>query len=242
MTKFIVVIFNVDWLFSVVGQLWTAIRDLYSPWILPYTHQQVNSNCAAWIQHALSDCKVLLPWIAADSGLASLMASSLTHCTTFIHETLPAQQSILSHILAFYLQGFCHTAIKLHILKVVPISEGELWGKILKFQCLSGKVIHQALDTLPWQSFVPSLNDLEQLVRVAGQFLPEVHSFLVSLFVRCCLSTVIVHCNLQPTTCARLLACLLHLHVRLAGEPTAQQVHTQSSNDYLSCCLIVRRF
>ncbi|XP_045024661.1 ectopic P granules protein 5 homolog isoform X2 [Daphnia magna] len=184
-----------------VGQLWAAIRDLYSPWILPYTQQQVNSNCAAWIQHALSDCKVLLPWIAADSGLASLMASSLTHCTTFIHETLPAQQSILSHILAFYLQGFCHTAIKLHILKV----------------------IHQALDTLPWQSFVPSLNDLEQLVRVAGQFLPEVHSFLVSLFVRCCLSTVIVHCNSQPTTCARLLACLLHLHVRLAGEPTAQQ-------------------
>ena len=93
-----------------------------------------------------------------------------------------------------------------------------------KFITFIFKVIHQALDTLPWQSFIPSLTDLEQMVRVVGQFLPEVHSFLVSLFVRCSLSSLIVQCKSQPTNCARLLACLLHLHVRLAGEPTAQQV------------------
>ena len=101
-----------------VGQLWSTIRDLYSPWMLPYTQQQVSSNCAVWIQQLSSDRKLLLPWIAADSGLASLMASSVTHCISFIHETLPAQQSILSHLLAFYLHGFCHTAVKPHILQV----------------------------------------------------------------------------------------------------------------------------
>jgi hypothetical protein len=108
---------------AVVGQLWTSIRDLYSPWILPYTQQHVNSNCAAWIQHASSDRTLLLPWIAADSGLASLMASSIIHCINFIHETIPAKQSILSQMLTFYLHGFCHTAVKPHILQVILINE-----------------------------------------------------------------------------------------------------------------------
>lgn len=106
------------YIFVVVGQLWGTIRDLYSPWILPYTQQQVSSNCAAWIQQLSSDRKLLLPWIAADSGLALLMATSITHCVSFLNETLPAQQSILSHLLTFYLHGFCHTAVKPHILQV----------------------------------------------------------------------------------------------------------------------------
>lgn len=101
-----------------VGQLWSTIRDLYSPWILPYTQQQVSSNCAAWIQQLSSDRKLLLPWIAADSGLALLMATSVTHCVSFLHETLPAQHSVLSHVLTFYLHGFCHTAVKPHVLQV----------------------------------------------------------------------------------------------------------------------------
>lgn len=84
-------------------------------------------------------------------------------------------------------------------------------------------MVHQALETLPWHLFVPSLTDLEQLVRVTGQFLPEVHSFLVSLFVRCSLSSLMVQWKTQPASSNRLLSCLLHLFVRLAGEPTAQQ-------------------
>ena len=85
--------------------------------------------------------------------------------------------------------------------------------------------MHQTLETLPWHSFVPSLVDLELLVRSSGQFLPEVHSFLVSIFVRFPLSCLVNQWKLQPTGCARLLSCLLHLFVRLAGEPTAQQVN-----------------
>lgn len=102
-----------------VGQLWETIRDLYSPWILPYTQQQVSSNCAAWIQQLSSDRKLLLPWIAADSGLASMMAASATHCVSFLHETVPAQQSVLSHLLTFYLHGYCHTDVKPHIFQVL---------------------------------------------------------------------------------------------------------------------------
>lgn len=85
-------------------------------------------------------------------------------------------------------------------------------------------MIHQTLETLPWNSFVPSLADLELLVRATGQFLPEVHSFLVSIIVRCPLSCLVNQWKQQPTGCTRLLSCLLHLYVRLAGEPTAQQV------------------
>lgn len=75
-----------------------------------------------------------------------------------------------------------------------------------------------------WNTFVPSLADLEQLVRTTAQFLPEVHSFLVSLFVRLPISGLIQQWRTQPVGLTRLLACLLHLYVRLAGEPTAQQV------------------
>ena len=96
-----------------------AIRDLYSPWILPYTQEQVSSNCAAWIQQLSSDRKLLLPWIAADSSQATVMVSSAALCINFIHETLPAQQSVLSHLLSFYVHGYCHSAVKPHIFQVL---------------------------------------------------------------------------------------------------------------------------
>ena len=88
-------------------------------------------------------------------------------------------------------------------------------------------MLHQTLETLPWHLFVPSLADLELLVRTTGQFLPEVHSFLVSIIVRCPLSFLVNQWKQQPVGCTRLLSSLLHLYVRLAGEPTAQQVHHQ---------------
>ena len=101
-----------------VARLFTVLRDLYAPWILPYTQQQVNDSCATWIQQLSSDRKLLLPWIAADCQLASAMMSSLVNCVAFIHETLPAQQSVLSHVLAFYLHGYCHSGVKSHIYQV----------------------------------------------------------------------------------------------------------------------------
>jgi ectopic P granules protein 5 len=132
---------------SVVNRLWLVIRDLYSPWLLPYTQQQVNADCAAWIQQLSSDRKLLLPWIAADSSLAASMVASLTSCVSFLHETIPSQQqSALSHVLAFYLQGYCHSGMKPHIYHV----------------------LHEGLQSLPWHTLTPSLTDLEQVVRVTG--------------------------------------------------------------------------
>lgn len=203
-----------------VARLWTALRDLYAPWILPYTQQQVNDSCATWIQQLSSDRKLLLPWIAADCQLASAMMTSLVNCVVFIHETLPAQQSVLSHVLAFYLHGYCHSAVKSHIYQVLCNSSVALF-QLLKLFIF--KVIHQGLECLPWQSFVPSVTDLEQLVRATGQFLPEVHSFLVGVFVRCPLAALVAQWNAQPGA-QRFMACLLHLYVRLASEPNAHQV------------------
>jgi len=76
---------------TVVSQLWAVIRDLYSP------------------------------WIAADSGQASLMATSAALCVSFLHESVPAQQSVLSHLLTFYLHGFCHPAVKPHVFQVISL-------------------------------------------------------------------------------------------------------------------------
>ena len=88
-------------------------------------------------------------------------------------------------------------------------------------------MIHPAFESLPWHTFVPSPADLELLVRATAQFLPEVHSFLVSLFVRFPISALVAQWSKQPTSpgaalLPRLLSCLLHLYVRLAGEPNAQ--------------------
>ena len=100
--------------------------------------------------------------------------------------------------------------------------------------CFFLQVIHAELESLPWQSFIPSLADAEQLVRITAQFLPEVHSFLVNVWVRCPIAALIGQWKSQQqqqqqqqqplSVFTRFLACLIHLYVRLAGEPTAQQV------------------
>lgn len=87
-------------------------------------------------------------------------------------------------------------------------------------------MIHPALESLPWHTFVPSPADLELLVRATAQFLPEVHAFLVGLFVRFPISALVAQWAKQPGQpygLARLLSCLLHLYVRLAGEPNARE-------------------
>ena len=80
--------------------------------------------------------------------------------------------------------------------------------------------------------------DLEQLVRATGQFLPEVHTFLVGLFIRCPLASLVAQWRAQPGA-QRFMACLLHLYVRLASEPNAQQViicnyfHKRTFSDFI---------
>jgi len=82
-------------------------------------------------------------------------------------------------------------------------------------------------------TFVPSLADLKQLVRATAQFLPEVHSFLVSLFVRFPISGLIIQWGARPMGLTLLLACLLHIYVQLAGEPTTQQVQGKGHRSLL---------
>ncbi len=115
-----------DFFATVVGRLWLLIRDLYSPWLLPYTQQQVNADCAAWIQQLSTDRKLLLPWIAADGPLAASVVASLVACVAFLHETIPARQSALSHVLSFYFQGYCHAGMKPHICQVAATTNRSI--------------------------------------------------------------------------------------------------------------------
>ena len=100
--------------------------------------------------------------------------------------------------------------------------------EMIRLMVLNGlQVMHQELEHLPWQLYVPSLPDLEQLVRVTDQCLPDVHAFLVNVWVRCPVPALIDQWKMHPpSTFTRFLTCLLHLYVRLAGEPTAQQVRS----------------
>jgi len=75
---------------SVVEAVWPFLRDLYNPWILPYSQRTVQQDCAQWIQQMNFDsASVLSPWIATDSNFAALFMSDFTDSVLFLAETLP---------------------------------------------------------------------------------------------------------------------------------------------------------
>ena len=62
----------------------------------------------------------------ADSHSAACMMQSLMSCVNFLHETVPARQSALSHALDLYLNGYCHPTMKCHVYQVCELLSGKL--------------------------------------------------------------------------------------------------------------------
>lgn len=70
----------------VVDAVWPIVRNLYSPWMLPYNQKFIQQNCAQWIQHMNFDAtNVLQPWISNDSQLAMIIVNDFTGSYKYLY-------------------------------------------------------------------------------------------------------------------------------------------------------------
>ncbi|XP_043670805.1 ectopic P granules protein 5 homolog isoform X1 [Vespula pensylvanica] len=184
-------------------KIWPALSEMYAPWITPYWTRNLREPTAAWIQQLTDDRSVLLPWIITDGPYANRIVSMFVECIRFIIDTMPASNKILSFVWHFYVTNFAHPSIKDHILNV----------------------IHGNFLSLPWDRFCPSIGDVELMIKVIDQYLPDSHLFLGSVFTCINWSSWI---NESLTTfplaiVARMHICLLNLIVKLSNEPNVRQ-------------------
>nr|CAD7569208.1 unnamed protein product [Timema californicum] len=196
--------------------LWPALCDMFSPWMAPYLTRNLKEPTAAWIQQLTDDRSVLLPWIIADGPHAHRMVAMFTECVRFILDTLPGKDAsppvvhaVASQATSFVSYGsstsqsFALTSVKDYVLNV----------------------IHASFLSLPWDRFWPSIHDLDLMLKVVDQYLPECHTFLGSVFIEVPWWTWVGHVltAYTETVAARTHVCLLHLLVKLANEPNVRQ-------------------
>ncbi|XP_043252581.1 ectopic P granules protein 5 homolog isoform X1 [Colletes gigas] len=184
-------------------KIWPVLSEMYAPWITPYWTRNLKEPTAAWIQQLTDDRSVLLPWIVTDGPYANKIVAMFVECIRFIIDTLPASSKILCFVWQFYVTNFAHASVKNHVLNV----------------------IHGNLLSLPWDRFYPSITDIEFMIKVIDQYLPDCHLFLGSIFT--CLNwSVWINDFLatQPLPIvARMHVCLLNLIVKLSNEPNVRQ-------------------
>lgn len=70
-------------------KIWPYLRDMFAPWIVPYSMQNLKENMASWIQQLADDRSVLLPWIPADTVFAQKVLCAFRECVSFVLHTLP---------------------------------------------------------------------------------------------------------------------------------------------------------
>ncbi|XP_076652381.1 ectopic P-granules autophagy protein 5 isoform X1 [Halictus rubicundus] len=184
-------------------KIWPVLSDMYSPWITPYWTRNLKEPTAAWIQQLTDDRSVLLPWIITDGPHAHKIVAMFVECIRFIIDTLPTSSKILSFVWQFYVTNFAHASVKDHILNV----------------------IHGNFLSLPWDHFYPGINDIELMIKVIDQYLPESHLFLGSIFTSVNWTTWMNEfVATQPLPiAARIHVCLLNLLVKLSTEPNVRQ-------------------
>ncbi|XP_065206271.1 ectopic P granules protein 5 homolog isoform X2 [Planococcus citri] len=177
-----------------------VLVNLFSPWIVPYFTGNLQEPLAPWIQQLSEDRSVLLPWVPSDVAVANKMMSTFTECVKFISEALPASNVILSTVCKWYISQYANQSVKEHVLTIVQNN----------------------LITLNWSRFVPSVEDLEWILKVIDQYLPVCHSFLGSIFIEIPWN-VVVQSESSPQITARIHIILLHLLIKLANEPNLRQ-------------------
>ncbi|KAF5285353.1 hypothetical protein FQA39_LY04452 [Lamprigera yunnana] len=189
--------------------IWPCLRDMYSPWILPYWMNNIKDTMSSWMQQLADDRAVLLPWIPSDGPFAQKVVYGMFECIQFIIHTLPACKGILSYIWHWYVTNFAHTTVKDYVLNV----------------------IHASFIALPWNNFWPSVGDLELMLKVVEQYLPECHVFLGYIFIEVPWAKWItqVSGNASPAIILRVHQCLLHLIVKLSNEPNIRSNHSEKA-------------
>ncbi|CAG9823224.1 unnamed protein product [Phaedon cochleariae] len=194
-------------------KIWPCIRDMFAPWLVPYSMQNLKENMASWIQQLADDRTVLLPWISADVSFAQKTLGAFRECISFVIHTLPASSSILSYIWQWYVACYAHSSVKDHIL--LPV--------------------HQTFLTFPWYNFWPSVVDVECMLKVVEQYLPECHSFLGHIFMSVSWSNWLNNFSNAPAQLkSRVYQCFISLVVKLCNEPNVRKNYADQAKSVLA--------
>ncbi|CAG9856312.1 unnamed protein product [Phyllotreta striolata] len=193
-------------------KIWPYLRDMFAPWLVPYSMQNLKENMASWIQQLADDRSVLLPWIPADTGFAQKILCSFRECVSFVIHTLPASSSILSYIWQWYVTCYAHKSVKDHVLTSV----------------------HKTFLTFPWHNFWPSVVDVEYMLKVVDQYLPECHAFLGHVFTSIHWSNWLGHLSAAPEKLRiRVHECFFNLIVKLCNEPNVRKNQYEQAKSLL---------
>ncbi|KAG5874036.1 hypothetical protein JTB14_007998 [Gonioctena quinquepunctata] len=194
-------------------KIWPYLRDMFAPWLVPYSMQNLKENMASWIQQLADDRSILLPWISPDVGFAQKVLNAFRECISFVIHTLPASSSILSYLWQWYVTSYAHNSVKDHIL--IPV--------------------HQTFVLFPWHNFWPSMNDLELMLRVVDQYLPNCHSFLGHIFMSVSWSNWLNNFSNAPLQLkSRVYQCFINLLVKLCNEPNVRKNYSDQANSLLA--------
>ncbi|XP_050538200.1 ectopic P granules protein 5 homolog isoform X2 [Daktulosphaira vitifoliae] len=115
-----------------------------------------------WYEGWNTENKTLkFPWLATNTAVATLMTNTLVECILFVLDTMPACDNVLSYICQWYIKLYAHMQITDNIFEV----------------------IHSSLAKLPWKRFMPIDVDIELIMKVMDQFLPQSHCFLADIII-----------------------------------------------------------
>lgn len=185
-------------------KIWPYIRNLFVPWIAPYALQNIKENEVLPEDHA-----VLLPWQVDDVKSVKVVLKMFVESISFVTHVLPASNIILNYIWQWYATSYAHGAVKEYILDL----------------------IHYSLIVLPWHNFFPSFIDLEYMIQVLEQYLPECHMFLGHVFVQIDWINWISNFPQCPTELkAKIYQYYVNLLVKLSNEPSVRSNYVSKIN------------
>lgn len=197
---------------KIVQKIWPYLINTFAPWLVPYSMQNVKDNMASWIQQLADDRSILLPWIPSDISLAQKIINVFYECLQYLILTLPGSTNILSYTWQWYVTSFGHASVKDHILGPV----------------------HHTFAALPWETFCPSVTDVELMVRIIDQYLPECHSFLGHIYMSICWSKWLYNFKGLPEQInTRVYQYFLTLLVKLSNEPNVRNKYQEKAKSLL---------
>nr|CAH7757239.1 unnamed protein product [Callosobruchus chinensis] len=193
-------------------KIWPQLREMFTPWLVPYSMQNFKENMASWIQQLADDRQVILPWISADTNFAQKVLNVFRECVLFVLHIIPGSGSILSLFWQWYVSSYAHNSVKDHIF--IPV--------------------HQTFLSFPWNNFWPSMVDVELMLRIVDQYLPECHAFLGHIFVLIPWSEWLKNFSTAPPQLkVRVYQCLINLIVKLSNEPNIKKNHSERAKSLL---------
>ncbi|XP_055848760.1 ectopic P granules protein 5 homolog isoform X2 [Episyrphus balteatus] len=188
--------------------IFATLIEMYVPWLIAYTDQQIQQSSPNWIRQLVANDKVLYPWSSVHGETSIIIINSFINSILFVLESLPVSQSILGHTFSFYIHHYAVEKMELHI----------------------RKPIHNGIIKLPWELFKPLPNHINLLFDSLKVYAPESHALLGYIFLRIDWNSWMkeIFSNWPPAVQTQIASRLLTIFVKISFEPNIH-LHTSTS-------------